>query len=110
MNDFSERIGSVPTPSASQEANARPRHTFFFGWWVVAGSAVGIFWGVPVTIYSFSVFFKPLMQEFHVGRPAISLGYTLHLVAAALCAPAVGWLVNRYGACKVILRATVMFG
>lgn len=109
MSDLSERISSMPPPS-SHETKSQPRHTFFFGWWVVAASAVGIFWGVPVTIYSFSVFFKPLMQEFHVGRAAISLGFTLHLLAVALTAPVLGWLVNRYGARKVILRATVMFG
>jgi MFS family permease len=88
----------------------RHRHAIFYGWWIVAASAVGLFWGPPVTVYSFSVFLKPLMQEFHVGRAAISLGYTLHLIAGAVCAPLVGWLVDRYGSYRVILSATAMFG
>ena len=48
----------------------------FYGWWVVLASAFGLFWGVPITVYSFSVFFKPLMQEFHASRAAVSLAFT----------------------------------
>jgi hypothetical protein len=44
---------------------------------VVLAAAVGLFWGVPVTVYSFAVFLKPLMQEFHAGRAAVSLAFTL---------------------------------
>jgi MFS family permease len=88
----------------------RHRHAVFYGWWIVAASAVGLFWGPPVTVYTFSVFLKPLMQEFHAGRSAVSLGYTLHLIAGAVCAPLVGWLVDRYGSYRVILSATAIFG
>jgi MFS family permease len=94
----------------AQGVTFRHRHVFFYGWWVVAASAVGLFWGPLVTVYSFSVFLKPLMQEFHAGRAAVSLGYTLHLIAGAVCAPLVGWLVDRYGSYRVILSATAMFG
>jgi MFS family permease len=82
----------------------------FYGWWVVLASAIGLFWGVPITVYSFSVFFKPLMQEFHAGRAAVSLAFTLKLFAAALCAAPIGWLTNRYGARRVILTSTGFFG
>ena len=86
------------------------RPSVFYGWWVVAAAAVGLFWGVPLTVYSFSVFLKPLMQDFHAGRAAISLAFTVKLFVAALCTPLVGWLIGRYGARKVILAATAMFG
>src|SRR5580700_1096581 len=82
----------------------------FYGWWVVLASAIGLFWGVPITVYSFSVFFKPLMQEFHAGRAAVSLAFTLKLFAAALCAAPIGWLTDRYGARRVILTSTGIFG
>jgi MFS family permease len=49
------------------------------------------------------------MQQFHAGRAAVSLGFTLHLIAGAASAPLVGWLVDRYGSRRVILSATVMF-
>ena len=82
----------------------------FYGWWVVLASAIGLFWGVPISVYSFSVFFKPLMQEFHAGRAAVSLAFTLKLIAAALCATPIGWLTDRYGPRRVILTGTGIFG
>jgi MFS family permease len=81
----------------------------FYGWWVVAAAAVGLFWGVPVTVYSFTAFLKPLMQDFHVGRAAVSLAFSLALIVSALSTPLTGWLIGRYGARKVILPATTMF-
>jgi MFS family permease len=109
MSDTSWQTSSVRRLKA-QGLNVRHRHVFFYGWWIVAASAVGLFWGPPVTVYSFGVFLKPLMQEFRAGRAAVSLGYTLHLIAGAVCAPLLGWLVDRYGSCRVILPATAMFG
>jgi MFS family permease len=89
--------------------NSKPNHVFY-GWWVVAASAVGLFWSVPIAVYSFSVFFKPLMAEFHAGRAAVSLGFTLQLLIGALIAPIAGWLIDRWGARRVILVSTVIFG
>jgi MFS family permease len=96
----------------SLQAPARKLHSrqIFYGWWVVLASAVGLFWGVPITVFSFSVFFKPLMQEFHAGRAAVSLAFTLQLVTAAFCAAPLGWLTDRYGARRVILMSTGIFG
>lgn len=41
----------------------------FYGWVVVATSALALFFsGAPIVVYSFSVFLKPLSQEFQAGR------------------------------------------
>ena len=91
----------------------RDRHSkqqAFYGWWVVFASAVGLFWGVPITVYSFSVFFMPLMQEFHASRAAVSLAFTLKLLTVALCATPIGWLTDRYGPRLVILTSTAILG
>jgi cyanate permease len=94
----------------SQGVIGVPRTAFFYGWWVVAAAAVGLFWGVPITVFSFSAFLKPLMQTFHAGRAAVSLAFTLQLVVSALSSPLAGWLIGRYGARKVILCGTSLFG
>jgi MFS family permease len=94
---------------SSANTEQHSRH-IFYGWRVVLGSALGLFRGVPISVYSFSVFFKPLMQEFHAGRAAVSLAFTLKLVTAALCAAPIGWLTDRYGPRRVILIATGVFG
>jgi MFS family permease len=108
MGDASGQTYSVP--SLSSQERSRPVHRIFYGWWIVLTSAVGLFWGVPLTVYSFSVFLRPIMQEFHVGRAAVSLAFTVKVFFAALCAPLTGWLLDRYGARKVILPLTALFG
>jgi MFS family permease len=96
----------------SLSTSTRERHSkqIFYGWWVVLASAVALFWGVPITVYSFSVFFRPLMQEFHASRAAVSLAFTLQLLTAALCAAPIGWLTDRYGPRRVILTGTGILG
>lgn len=92
-------------------ASMNHRHrTVFYGWWVVLTAAVGLFWGAPITVFSFSVFLKPLMRDFHTGRAAVSLAYTLHLIVGAISAPLMGWLIDRYRARRVILPAATVFG
>jgi MFS family permease len=108
MGDSSGQTCSVL--GLSSEERRSPLHRIFYGWWIVLTSAVGLFWGVPITVYSFSVFLRPVMQEFHVGRAAVSFAFTLKLFVAALCTPFVGWLLDRYGARKVILPLTALFG
>src|SRR5580700_5841988 len=89
--------------SEERSTTGRPSRRIFYGWWVVLGSAFGLFWGVPIAVYSFSVFFKPLMQEFHAGRAAVSLGFTVQLFVGALSAAPAGWLIDRFGPRRVIM-------
>jgi MFS family permease len=87
------------------------RTKVFYGWWVVATAALGLcLGGAPITVYSFGVFFKPLSQDFHAGRAAISLAFTLHNMVSAFCAFFVGRLIDRFGARKTILLGTAIFG
>lgn len=77
----------------------------------MATAALGLCLGAaPIIVYAFGVFFKPLSQEYHAGRGAISFAFTLQNLAAALFAPLTGRLVDRYGARKVILPGTAIFG
>jgi MFS family permease len=95
---------------AMQRLHGRARTALFYGWWVVLACAVGLFWGPPIIVFCFPVFLKPLMQDFHAGRAAVSLGFTLQLFATAAGAPLVGWLIDRYGSRRVIVWATSLFG
>jgi MFS family permease len=110
MNFDNETLTQDQAQSLRTSTTGLHSRQIFYGWWAVLGSAVGLFWGVPISVYSFSVFFKPLMQEFHAGRAAVSLAFTLKLIAAALCAAPIGWLTDRYGSRRVILVGTGMFG
>jgi MFS family permease len=81
----------------------------FYGWWIVLVSAVGIFFGPPVTVYSFAVFFPSLVKEFHATRAAISFGFTLHNIVGAIWLPLMGGLIDRFGARRVLLLITLAF-
>lgn len=88
--------------------NARGR--MFYGWWVAIAAGVGMFLGAPsILVFSFPVFLKALIQDFHTTRGAISLAFSLHNLVAACAAPVVGRLVDRVGARRVILPATIIF-
>src|SRR5260370_5113979 len=63
-----------------------------------------------IVVLSFGVFFKPLSQHFHAGRAAVSLAFTLHNLVASACVPLIGRLIDCFGARKVILTGTAMFG
>lgn len=88
--------------------SGRPR--IFYGWWIVLVSVAGMFFGAPVSVYSFGVFLKPLAHEFHASRAAISFAFTLHNVIGALFLPFLGRMIDLVGARRVILVLTTVFG
>ena len=89
----------------------RTRPRLFYGWWVVLISALALFLGpIPITVFSFGVFLKPLIQEFHEGRGAVSLAFTLHNAIVAFSMPVAGRVIDRFGARRVILASASMVG
>ncbi len=88
--------------------NKRPR--LFYGWVVVGLSAVGLFLGAPIVVFSFSVFFKPMVADFHASRAAVSFAFSLANTAGALSIPGVGIAIDRFGAKRVIVVSTFFYG
>lgn len=87
----------------------RPR--LFYGWWVVLTCALGLFLGpIPTFFFSFAVFLKPFVREFHAGRGAVSIALTLATISLAVFVPIAGRLIDRFGARKVILPANLLGG
>ena len=86
----------------------RPR--FFYGWLIVFVSAIGLFLGAPLMVFSFSVFFKSLVQDFHASRAAVSFAFSLFNTVGALSIPCTGMLIDRFGAKRVVLAFTLLFG
>jgi MFS family permease len=90
---------------------SRTHPRLFYGWWIVLISALGLFLGpVPIAVFSFAVFLKPLAQEFHASRGAVSFAFTLHNIILAFGLPFAGKLIDRYGPRKVILTSNLMAG
>jgi predicted MFS family arabinose efflux permease len=89
----------------------KSRSAGFYGWWVALTAALGLFLGsVPIMVFSFSVFLKPITQSFHSGRGAVSFAFTLHNFVVGISVPFAGWLIDRFGARRVILPSMVMVG
>jgi MFS family permease len=87
----------------------RPRR--FYGWWVVLTCALGLLLGpIPIMVFSFGVFLKPLIREFHAGRGAVSLALSLATAMLACGVPFAGRLIDRFGPRKVILPCNVLAG
>src|SRR5437764_14853590 len=80
------------------------RHGLFYGWIVVATSAVGLFLGAfPIVAFSFGVFFQPFVREFHASRAAVSLAFAITNLLSGIFAFVVGRIADRTGARRVIL-------
>ena len=74
------------------------RAKLFYGWWVVAACALGAFFSPgAIVVLSFGVFIKPLVQDFHTGRAAVSLAFTLHNLLVASGSALNGRVIDRVG-------------
>lgn len=83
----------------------------FYGWWVVLVAAVSLLLGpIPISVFSFAVFLKPLSLEFHSSRGAVSLAFTLHATTTALTLPFAGRLIDRFGPRRMILVSSLLAG
>lgn len=83
----------------------------FYGWWIVLASGVGLalHYG-PVIVTTFGVFLKPLGQSFGWSRTQISLAFSLSTLGITVTLPLIGYLVDRFGARRVIVLASLLFG
>lgn len=81
------------------------------GWWTVAAASLGLFLSFGAIVpYTFGVFALPLGREFGWTAEQIPLAFTIVSLTALLNMPVVGRLVDRYGARRVVLVYTALFG
>ena len=90
-----------------------PRHTtprIFYGWWVVLACLISMTMAGGVCNFAFTVFIKPLAEEFGWTRAQVSGGISAFFLAIALTAPLTGRLIGAYGARRVMLHAASALG
>src|ERR1700751_74139 len=95
--------------SAAGVTMSKKRPRLFYGWLIVFVSAVGLFLGAPLMVFSFSVFFKSLVLDFHASRAAVSFAFSLFNIVGALLIPCTGMFIDRFGAKPVILASTLLY-
>ena len=89
------------------------RHTkprIFYGWWVVLACLTSMTIAGGVCNFAFTVFIKPLAEEFGWTRAQVSGGISAFFLAIAITAPLVGRLIGTYGARRIMLPAASLLG
>ena len=79
-------------------------------WRVVTGSVIGLMVsGGPVNIFTFGVFLRAVTDDIHIGRGAFASAMLVTNWISAASGPFLGWLLDRYGARRVLLGGTILF-
>jgi len=86
------------------------RMPFFYGWVVVAASALAQFISGPGQTFLISVFIDPVISELGWSRTLVSSLYTAGSLTAGVAVIFVGRLLDRYGARIMLLAVGVLFG
>lgn len=113
MNDWTSRQNSAATMIrlVPDRLASRSRIAFYYGWVVVAASAIGLFFGAfPIVVFSFGVFYPAFVRDFHSGRAAVAFAFTLHNSVGLVCAVWIGALVDRFGPRRIILPGLTALG
>jgi nitrate/nitrite transporter NarK len=82
----------------------------FPGWWVVAGSAVGISFGSVIFVSgAFAQLANAWGHEFGWDQSQLAKAATIFLFLQMLTYPALGGLIDRYGSHKVAIASILLF-
>jgi MFS family permease len=82
----------------------------FYGWWIVAIGCVqdAVKGGLFNT--GFTLYFLPVLTELNLSRAATSLPFSLSRLEAALGAPLVGYLIDRFDVRVMLVAGTLLAG
>lgn len=103
-----EGLSSAPgsqAPLSLDETNPR-----YYGWRVVLAANLGIMVGFSIYAYTFGFFVKPLSHQFSWNREAISQGFALSALSAAVFSPLAGRWMDRFGLRRLLLVCMAAFG
>ena len=80
----------------------------FYGWWIVAIGCVqdAVKGGLFNT--GFTLYFLPVLTELNLSRAATSLPFSLSRLEAALGAPLVGYLIDRFDVRVMLVAGTLL--
>jgi MFS family permease len=102
---------AIPNEAAPvKQSGANEHMKVFYGWWIVIVAGIGLGLGyAPIIVYIFSLFIKPLTQEFHSSRASISLAFKVANLLQGFGSSLTGRMADRFGARKVIVGSSVLF-
>jgi MFS family permease len=87
-----------------------PPKKIFYGWWIVLATNIICGLGYGTWLYSFGVFFKPMMAEFGWTRAMTAGAYSMRSIQGGIASPILGWVIDRYGGRVVIFGGAIVSG
>ena len=94
---------------ASEGTQARPKSRIFYGWWIVFRAFLSDF-VQGANVYSFPVFYKPMVQSLGWSRTTVAFAPTLRTFINAFISPWLGRIVDRHGPRGILLVGAVVMG
>lgn len=82
----------------------------FFGWIIVGAGTLNSALLLGLVFYGFGGFMKPLTQELGWPATVVALGFSLQRLESGVFAPLAGALIDRFGARRVGLLGTTIYG
>ncbi len=82
----------------------------FYGWRIVAATFIINAFGIGTFFYGFSTFFNPMITEFGWSRTVMSGVFSLSRTEGGIAGPLNGWLVDHFGARKIMFLGVTITG
>ena len=103
-------IGEWPRRHTNVPKRRGPRGAGrFYGWWILAMGIVIFAWTAMAQTQGFSVLLLPLTKEMAVGSHDIALIFLVGAFGGAFLMPYVGRLLDRRGARRILIIATLAY-
>ena len=84
------------------------RNKFFYGYWIVLAGMVILTLNAGFAFFGFSVFNKPIADEFGWSRGEVTVAFSIFIITAAILSPIVGWLTDKRGPRQVLFLGTIV--
>ena len=93
-----------------ENSDERRQPRIFYGWWIVAAASILGMFGNGAISQGFPRFLLPIEASLGLSRDQMSLVFSLARAEGSVAGPAVGWLVDRYGARPMVFAGSVTVG
>lgn len=79
-------------------------------WLILAACVCGVICsGGPINVFTFGVFLRPVTDGLHIQRSVLGGAFLWTNMISAISGPFVGWLLDRFGARRILLIGVVFF-